>query len=83
MNESCPKCGAVFPPRSAIVDFGIAPSLISRHEIPPRVKCPNCSAQFRSRAIRYFGIFDPSSFRGLLVLAALLAAAVFLAVVLL
>lgn len=81
MNESCPRCGAEFPPRPAVVDLGVAPSLFHRHEIPPRVQCTGCSLQFRSRAIRYFGFLDASSFRGLLVLAALLAMAAFLALV--
>ena len=81
MHESCPKCGTAFSPRSAVVALGLSPSLFQRHEIPPRVQCPNCSLQFRSRAIRYFGFLDASSFRGLLVLTALLAAAAFLALV--
>ena len=83
MHESCPKCGTEFPPRSALVDLGLAPSLLQRHEIPPRVQCPGCSLRFRSRAIRYFGFLDAFSFRGLLVLAALLATAAFLALVVL
>lgn len=81
MQESCPKCGTRFSPRSAVVDLGVAPSLFQRHDIPPRVQCPGCSLQFRSRAIRYFGFLDASSFKGALILAALLAAVAFLALV--
>ena len=81
MHESCPKCGTEFSPRSAVVDLGEAPSLLQRHDIPPRVQCPSCSLQFRSQAIRYFGFLDAPSFRGALVLAALLATAAFFALV--
>ena len=80
-QETCPKCGVVFPPRSAIVDLGLARSLLQRHEIPPRVKCPSCSMQFKSREIRYFGFMDASRFRGCLVLVALLATAAFFGLV--
>ncbi|GAB2668741.1 hypothetical protein GCM10027193_23500 [Arenimonas aestuarii] len=74
-SEHCPGCGAEFRTRSAIVDFGVAPTIWLRHQIPPTVKCPACALRFRSRAIRYFGFLDASRFRGLLVLGGLLAAA--------
>jgi hypothetical protein len=82
-KETCPKCGAEFHTRSAIVDFGVAPALWHRHDIPPRVKCPACSLQFRSQAIRYFVFLDASRFRGLMILGFLLGAAAFFWLVLL
>lgn len=80
-HETCPKCGAAFGTRTAIIDLGIGRSWLHSHEIPPRVRCPECSLQFRSQAIRYFGVLDAASFRGLLVLAAMLASAAFLGLV--
>jgi hypothetical protein len=70
--EDCPKCGAQFETRPAIVDLGQSRGIFNLPSIPPRVACPGCRYQFRAKNMRYFGFITANRLRnGLAIYAAL------------
>ena len=58
-TERCPRCGAHFETRAAILDLGQARGFLDIPAIPPRVSCPGCKYEFHAKGMRYFGFLTP------------------------
>jgi hypothetical protein len=57
--EQCPRCGARFEARDAVVEFGQARGPLNLPAIPPRVACPGCGQAWVAQSYRYLGFISP------------------------
>ena len=78
-SETCPRCGAHFPPRAALVSSGLVlvGGLLTVPGVSTRVRCPGCGNEFSAQSIRFFGFLTPRAMRivvGLFVAAIVLGA---------